>query len=256
MECSFLLDDPSNVLVPNVVVEPTEVLAMNLAARLPVVLEAQRALQFLTAMANIQTAKYSFYLLDYIRAFRDAYQKLGDLSGLRAHGVLASDMDLTQVIDLFRLADTVKEGLISPTQLLSMEAFFIAATGAEIQAMGVPSAVFHAQTALGINQTQVPRAFYESIAQYDFALPRRSDTHRPGTIDPRPWVRAIRDMSIPFGQVPVQGSGTRGNGSHTNRGGHNGHGSHSQRGGHRAQPTRAHSVDSDSVPSLVTINND
>ncbi|KAF8983711.1 hypothetical protein BDQ17DRAFT_1437289 [Cyathus striatus] len=207
-------------------------------------------------MANIQTAKYSFYLLDYICAFCEAYQKLSGLSGLHAHGVLATDMDLTQVINLFHLADPVKEGLISPNQLLSMEAFFIAATGAKIQAMGVPSAVFQVQIKLGINQTQVPCAFYESITQYEFALPHCSDENCPSIIDPELFVHYIHDMSLPFRQPPEHGSGTRGHGSGASWGGHNGQGSHSQCGGHCAQPTCVYSVYSDSVPSLVTISND
>ncbi|KAF8999633.1 hypothetical protein BDQ17DRAFT_1427655 [Cyathus striatus] len=185
-------------------------------------------------MANIQAVKYSYYLLDYLHAFREAYQKLGGLSGLRSHGILASNLNLTEVINMFRLANTVKKGLISPNQLLSMESFFMAATGAEIQASGVPSA---------------------SIAQYEFALPRRSNVCHPGVINPQPPVRVIHNMSLPFGQLPVHGSGSRGQGTGTSHGGCNGHGSHSQHGGHRAQSTHSYSFNSDSVPLLVTINN-
>ncbi|KAF8993554.1 hypothetical protein BDQ17DRAFT_1368153 [Cyathus striatus] len=158
-QCSFVLDDPMNMRVPHTPLPQVEPLAAAVAQRLPVVVEAQRTLQLLTVLANLQVAKYTYYLLDYVHAFRTAVRRLGGVRGLQQRGLLSYSVNPTETTAM------------SPSTLYTLEQFFTAATGSDIQAIGASHPLLLAQESYGIGGTNVPHSFFENIAGYRILPP-------------------------------------------------------------------------------------
>ncbi|KAF8994695.1 hypothetical protein BDQ17DRAFT_1330964 [Cyathus striatus] len=154
-QCSFVLDDPTNMRVPHLPLPQVEPLAAAVAQRLPVVVEAQRTLQLLTVLANLQVAKYVYYLLDYVHAFRTALRRLGGIQGLQQRGLLSHSINTAEVNCLFRLASRVQTTAMSHSTLHTLEQFFTAATGSDIQAIGASHPLLLAQESYGIGVTNV-----------------------------------------------------------------------------------------------------